>query len=80
MRVAAHNRLRRLSLGTQARRPSGRITWLGVDATVNGNSVADLLHADRDENNLAKESDVVAEPVDPSVRVANGQIDVDPGK
>lgn len=57
-----------------------------VEMLGNDNSVAQPIglpcseEGRRHENNLAEQRDVVAKPIEPGVRVLNGQIDVDTGK
>ena len=52
---------------------------LGSDSRVTGDWTT-LLEDGRHKNNLTKQGDVVAKPIEPSVRVTNGQICVDTGK
>ena len=42
--------------------------------------INELLQRSGHENDPAKQRDVVAEPVEPGVRVAHGEIDIDPAE
>ena len=52
---------------------------LGNDSRVTGDWTT-LLEDGRHKNNLPKQGDVIAKAIEPSVRVTNGQVCVDPGK
>ena len=52
---------------------------LGNDSRVTGDWTT-LLEDGRHKNNLTKQGDVVAKPIEPSVRVTNGKIGVGSGR